>query len=309
MPFYDKPHTRPPIALIVTGQEWVSLSIESLFSARGYAVLRAFTPAHAFQRIRDSRPDLLVVDKDLRELRGVDLIRRVRAMGAPWAAVPSLLIAIEPWTRDGRLEALRAGAWDTCSLPTDSEELFLRVDTWVRSKLEADEAREQGLYDAATGLYNAQGLLRRVAEIAAAASRRRAPLACVVIATEPDSNAPERPEPRSGAWTHSFASRLRAAGRASDTMGHLSETEFVVLAPDTDGAGAAVLAQRLKAVAESGIDTDSPPVQLRVGCYAVPDFRDASIAPTELLIRAAEAALRQPAADSVAFFSPTPTRN
>lgn len=301
----ERHHARPPIALIVTGQEWVSLSVETLFAPRGYAVLRAFSGAQALQRISDFEPDLIVADQDLRDMRGSEFCRALRERGGFGLVTPILLIATSHWTRDERLGALRDGAWDTCALPMDGEELFLRADAWVRAKLASDAARDQGLLDAATGLYNAQGLLRRIAEVAAGANRRRAPLACVVIASEPASEAPSTAAEGSD-WTLAMADRLRAAGRASDTLGRLSETEFVVLAPDTDSAGAAGLAHRLKNVIESGAEPDAPPLRLRFGCYAVRDFRDASIAPSEMLIRAAEA-LRNGSEDDdvIRFFSPT----
>ena len=294
-------HTRPPIAMIVTAQEWVSLSVETLFAPRGYAVLRAFNGAQAVQRMADFQPDLLVVDRDLRDGRGTALANQVRERGAPWSATPVLLISNSPWPREERLEALRGGAWDCVTLPMDGEELYLRVDAWVRAKLAADQVREQGLLDVLTGMYNAQGLLRRVSEVAANASRRRAPLGCVVIASEQNGATSSA---AASAFTTSLAARLRAAGRASDTIGRLSETEFVILAPDTDDEGVELLARRLKRVIESPGD-DAPPLQVRFGCYAVPDFRDASIAPSEMLIRAA-AALRadDPDQDAIRFFTP-----
>jgi diguanylate cyclase (GGDEF)-like protein len=85
----------------------------------------------------------------------------------------------------------------------------------------------------------------------------------------------------------SFAASLRAAGRASDAIGRLSASEFVILAPDTDDEGVLGLASRLREVMESPSSYAS--WRVRFGCYAVPNLNDASIAPTEMLIRAAEA--------------------
>jgi PleD family two-component response regulator len=288
-------YPRPPLALIVTGEEWLSLSVETLFSPRGYAVLRAFSGAQALERIRQTPPDLLVIAKDLRDMRGVDLCRVAHAQGLATKVLPIMLIAPSAWTREERLEALRACSWDAVSFPMDGEELFLRVDSWVQAKLSSDISREQGLLDAATGLYNAQGLLRRMAEIGAGAGRHSRALACVVVSTE---IAPALlADPGTGdtrTWStdsaSAFAECLRVAGRASDAIGRLSENEFVVVAPDTDMDGAMGLAQRLKRVVESAArPAATAPVHLRFGCYAVPNFRDASIAPTEMLIRAAEA--------------------
>jgi two-component system cell cycle response regulator len=281
--------------VIVTAQEWVSLSVETLFSPRGYAVLRSFGGAQARQRISEAPPDLLVIDSQLRDMRGVDLCHAIRQDRSVWPATPILMISTSQWHREERLEALSAGAWDAVSLPMDGEELFLKADTWVRAKLTADFARDQGLLDAATGFYNAQGLLRRIIELGAGAGRHNRALACVVISIDADAIVAADESSSSVALPTTIADRLRVAGRASDTIGRLSPSEFVVVAPDTDPDGALLLARRLKQALESP-PAEKPDIPLRFGYYGVPNFRDASIAPTELLIRAAEA-LRSPASN------------
>jgi PleD family two-component response regulator len=292
-------YPRPPLALILTDQEWVSLSMVTLFAPRGYAVLRAFSGQQAVQRMREAPVDLLMVDRDLKDMSAVDLCRSMRLQNA---ATPLLMLSTSPWNRDEKLAALRAGAWEVCSLPMDSEELFVRVDTWVRSKLAGDVAREQGLLDPETGLYNAQGLLRRIAELGAGADRHRRPLACLVLAADPAPAA----APASQTWTTataaSLASTLRESGRASDTIGRLSPTEFVVVAPDTDSEGVLGLAGRLHKRVQAVLGPDARGGRVRLGCYAVPDFHDASIAPTELLIRAAEASRTAHADDEPIHF-------
>jgi two-component system, cell cycle response regulator len=293
MPNQETSYPRPPLILIVTGQEWVSLSVETLFAPRGYAVLRAYKAAHVLQRVEEMPIDLLVVDRDLRGMTGTELCLQLRDQALLPRATPILMIAPSPWPREEKLEALQAGAWDVCALPMDSEELFLRVDTWVRAKLASDTAREQGLLDPDTGLYNAQGLLRRMGEIGACALRHRRSLACVVVSPVGETRAALSEGGVPASWTaetvKSVASILRAAGRASDSIGRLNPTEFVIVAPETDSEGALGLAERLRIAIESlPSDTDAP-LQPRFGCYAVTDFRDESIAPTEMLIRAAEA--------------------
>jgi PleD family two-component response regulator len=300
------PYPRPPLVMIVSGQEWVSLSVETLFSPRGYAALRGdYTGAQAQQRLRETPVDLLLLDHTLRDMSGTDLCRLVRSQGLLSPAAPIVMIAPAAWPHEEKLEALRAGAWDTCVLPMDADELFLRVDTWVRAKLWSDSMRIQGLLDPDTGLYNAQGLLRRVAEIGASAMRQHRALACVVMSTE----APAEPRSSRSASTTSasavrtVAATLRAKGRASDTIGRLSANEFVIVAPDTDRKGVLGLAERLRIAFEASAET-SGPVRLRFGCYAVSNFGDASIAPTEMLVRAAEALRGSGADEPIRLFEP-----
>jgi diguanylate cyclase (GGDEF)-like protein len=299
----ETPYPRPPLALILTDQEWVSLSMVTLFAPRGYAVLRAFSGQQAIHRMGEAPVDLLMVDRDLKDMSADELCRNMRAQNA---ATPLLVLSTSPWNRDDKLACLRAGAWEVCSLPMDSEELFVRVDTWVRSKLAGDVAREQGLLDPETGLYNAQGLLRRIAELGAGAVRHRRPLACVVLAADPaTADTSSVNQSWTAATAATLASTLRASGRASDTIGRLGPNEFVVLAPDTDSDGVLGMAGRLHARVQTVLDDTAANARVRLGCYAVPDFRDASIAPTELLIRAAEASRTAGSADEpIHFFEP-----
>jgi diguanylate cyclase (GGDEF)-like protein len=303
----QEPYPRPPLVMIVTRQEWVSLSVETLFSPRGYAALHGdCTGLQAQQRLRETPVDLLVVDRELRDMSGLELCRAVRDQGLIAPTAPIMMIGAGSWPQEEKLEALRAGVWETCSLPTDSEELFVRVDTWVRAKLWADTARIQGLLDPDTGLYNAQGLLRRVTEVGASAQRHARPLGCVVMSAElaPDRTRTLATISATETAVQSVAATLRAQGRASDTIGRLSGTEFVIVAPDTDTAGVRGLVNRIRVAMERADTQEDAPVRVRFGCYAVPNFGEASIAPTEMLVRAAEA-LRGAGPDmQVRFFAP-----
>jgi diguanylate cyclase (GGDEF)-like protein len=273
--------------LIVSPEEWVALSVETLFAPRGYAVVRAATRQSGLDLIQRLPPDLIVVSRDLRDQTGTAFCQWLQAHGGDsLRTTPKLLIGTSPWTREERLAALKAGAWDVVHVPTDGEELFTRVDTWVHAKLAFDTARENGLLDPATGFYNARGLLRRMEELGAGAGRHNRPLACVIISADPmDASAVEAGAGR----VQTVAERLQTTRRASDSIGRVSDTEFVVVAPDTDSEGARGLVNRLRRVMET---IEGAQAALRYGAYGVPHFRDASIAPAEMLIRAADALRR-----------------
>ncbi|HEX2165650.1 MAG TPA: response regulator, partial [Longimicrobiales bacterium] len=258
----DQSFSRPPLALIVTGHEWVSLSMESLLTPRGFAVLRSYTGVQALQRVQETPPDLLIIDRDLRDTRGVELCLALRETGALTPSMPVMLLATDQLQSEERIAALRAGAWEICSLPVNGEEMVLKLETWVRAKLASDSTREEGLLDPDTGLYNARGLLKRLAELGAGANRHSRPLACIVLSPDigEDHNVGRSdPTTSTAAAVQTLAARLRSAGRASDTIGRLSSTEFVVVAPDTDAQGAEGLTLRLRRAFESADPSGSAP--------------------------------------------------
>jgi diguanylate cyclase (GGDEF)-like protein len=209
-------------------------------------------------------------------------------------STPILLCMAEQGSRELRLAALRAGAWECIVPPHDADEILLKVGAYVRAKLDADRARVEGLLDPITGLYNRQGLARRARELGSQAFREHGPLACLALALDVESAAEPAPaeQVRVGPATAVVrcVQALKSSARLSDVIGRLGAMEFAVLAPGTDDSGARRLAERLAGTLQGNADTQ-PPLRVRCGYEAVANLGYAPIEPVELLVRAS-AALR-----------------
>ena len=273
-----------PLVLIANAQEWVTRSLESILRPAGYAVLKAYTGHDALEGARRSGADVIVLDTGLPETDVLALCRALRVDPYITSSTPIFLTMHGPLGRTQVLEALRAGANGVWGQPLDTEEFLLRLEGHVRAKLDADGARDGGLLDPRTGLYNARGLERRARELAAQVDRRDASLACVVLASQTDGSA----------LAESLARALRGAARAADTVGRLGPSEFAVLAPDTDGDGAVKLFRRLSGAlvglgTRVGSGGSMPPLRLRGGFDARSGFRSMALDPAVLLGRALHA--------------------
>jgi PleD family two-component response regulator len=192
------------------------------------------------------------------------------------SSTPILMTTTGRPGRNERLAALRAGAWDYLGQPLDAEELLLRFDGYVRAKHDADQARDESLVDALTGLYSLHGVSRRARELGSQAYRQSGAFACVVFRAD----GPEH-EPAVDEAIRAFADRLRSYGRMSDAIGRIGRAEFVVFAPGADADGAQAIVDRLMQ-AEAGHE-------LTAGFFAVPDYRAANLQPQDMLTRATEA--------------------
>ncbi|PYO17132.1 MAG: hypothetical protein DMD31_00305 [Gemmatimonadetes bacterium] len=290
----NAPSRRPPLVLIVSNQEWSSRSLETILAPNGYAVLRAYTAASAMARARGAQPDIIVVDSTLPDSDGLELCRKIRRDRHVPLGMPIFIIGPEPPTRQRRIDALRAGAWEHLGQPLDAEEFLLRIEAFVRAKLEADRARAEGLVDEATGLYNMRGLARRARELGSQASRQHAALACVVFA--PDFDTRDRDAASEDALTDAaqrLAGAFKAAGRLSDAIGRVGPSEFAVVAIGTDAPGSVKLAERVAQAlaAVPALSATTRPFELRAGYYTVPDFHSAPVDTVDALLRAT-AALR-----------------
>lgn len=276
----------PRSILIVEDKDWPAQALASILEPQGYQILRAYNGAQGIEQALTRRPDAIVVDIGLPDVSGIDVVRTLVAHPRFSPAVPFIVTTAEAANRPLRLDALKAGAWEFIALPPDAAQLLAKLDTWTRAKRETDRIRDEGLLDAATGLYNERGLRQRAAELAAEASRYEKPLACVVLAmgvTDRGETASLDP-----ALLDRIRNALRATLRTCDTIGRTGPDQFAVLAPETNEAGAARLAERaLQSLDRETRDlSDVLAFDLHAGYFGVPDFRAAKVDSAELLARA-----------------------
>jgi PleD family two-component response regulator len=273
--------------LIVDDQEWSARALQSILSTDGFTVKRAYMGKHGLERARAQQPDLVFIGANLPDGSGIDLCHALRDDPEFAASIPLLMTGSGRATRHERLAAMEAGAWDVVSFPIDAHELVLKLRTYLRAKVETDQIRRESLVDRATGLYSPQGLARRAKEFAGLAHRQREPLACVVLAPfqiEDDHEALT-------AAVRILAIALREAGRVSDAIGKLGESEFAILAPNTDAEGATGLAERLRQLVIARGEKAKTPFKVRAGYDAVSNVWETPAEAEQLVLRAS-AALR-----------------
>ncbi len=279
----------PPLVLLASDQEWSTRSLDSVLGPHGFASVRAYTGKQALDLIRRTHPDVVIIDAGMPDISGVDLCQQLRDDPEFPSSTPVVMTTAGPASRSQRLDAYRAGVWEYLSLPVDAEALLLKLSAFVRAKREIDRSRAESLLDDSTGLYNVRGLARRAREMGAEASRRHAPLACVAVTVRmADTTDGDDLPPR---VAEELADLCRRTARASDAVGRLGRSDFAIIAPMTDDAGAVRLAARLRegaalaALREDGATR----FELRAGYCAFGDFSQSPVDAVEMLLRAATA--------------------
>lgn len=279
--------------------EWTLQAVASVLEPAGFEVIQARSAAELLDRARTLRPDLVVVSDSLGDLSAADTCRILRGMPSFSAAIPILVTLSRLPGHAERIDLLKAGAWDLVRLPANAEELTLRIRRFLDAKVLSDRARDEGMLDGPSGFYNFQGLLRRAEEETSEAWRFRRPLSCVVFG--PDRTAEAGPlastegEPREE-LERELVELFRRLARRSDVVGRLGDTEFIVVAPSTDGGGAIRMGQRiLEAMEELAVEDASgrkQHVAMRAGFYAPELPANEGIEPLDLVIRATSALRR-----------------
>jgi PleD family two-component response regulator len=308
------PAARPVDLVIASTHEWTSRSLATILAPHGYVVDKMYNRAQTLKRIRKNPPDTLIIDEQLPDADGFALCRELTEQALVPPSTPIFLALSRSPTRRDRIAALQAGAWSCLGEPVDAEELMAMLDVFVPAKLDADEARSNGLIDAATGVYNLRGLTRRADELAASASRRHAALCCVLLAPEivssgevavargQDSDGDSRDSPSPPLWVlRSVATALRSSTRHSDAIGRLGTNSFAVIGIDTDATQARLLAERLGAAIVAKPSTLSVPplprLRVRAGYHGV-TTKDTKSLDVSALMRQADVALRMARSDS-----------
>jgi len=282
-----------PLVLIANDQEWSARSLESILAPKGYEVMRAYTGRQALERARTGHPDVIILDAQMPDIHGVEVCRLLRADPRFSPTVPIVITTAGPSGRAQRLEAYQAGAWEFLGQPLDGESLLLKLEAFLRAKQEVDRVHDESLLDEITGLYNMRGLSRRAREIGSEAFRRRHALTCIVFAPESPELSELKSEEAATRVAAAVGDALRKLGRSSDAIGRLGPLEFAVIAPATGPTAALKLVERLRRTVEThpvaSNGSGSASVALRAGYYAVPDFHDAAMDATEMLLRATTA--------------------
>jgi two-component system KDP operon response regulator KdpE len=90
--------------------------------ARGFEVLEAASGEDAIERLRDERPDVVLLDVNMPGMNGIHTCRAIRAS----SDVPVIIISVRKVGRE-RAEAFEAGADQYITKPFDVEELIARI--------------------------------------------------------------------------------------------------------------------------------------------------------------------------------------
>jgi len=164
-----------------------------------YQIIEAYDGSSALAKVRDDRPDLVLMDVEMPGLNGVEVCRIIKANPGDdgFGFIPVILVTARG--PGGKVEGLELGADDYLVKPFDSPELAARVKSMLRLKVLQDEliARNRELdrinreldqkkqefeelsrTDALTSLFNRRYFEERFLSEFARSKRYRAPLTC-----------------------------------------------------------------------------------------------------------------------------------
>jgi len=126
--------------LLVEDDAKLSGLLVRLLSAEGYVVDLARDGQAGLHHALTRSYDVLVVDRGLPAIEGVDLVRRLRTRGV----VAPVLVLTARGTTEDRVEGLDAGAEDYVVKPFEVDELLARLRALLRRHVETSSTLDLG---------------------------------------------------------------------------------------------------------------------------------------------------------------------
>lgn len=132
--------TRPPeecTLLVVDDDDMVLEFLVYILSREGYRIVTATNGYDTLERVKDTSPDVVVLDVLIPGIDGIAVCQQIKSADAT-RFLPVILVTGHT-EQNRRMEGLAAGADEFLNKPLDRLELVVRVRTLLRSKQLYDE--------------------------------------------------------------------------------------------------------------------------------------------------------------------------
>jgi two-component system, cell cycle response regulator len=254
-------HGQPAARVLVADDSGLVRSMmRDHLMAAGYDVLEAQDGEEALARIRDTAPDVVLLDRDMPRLDGLSVLDAMQADEAT-AGIPVVFVTGRA-TASELAEGLGRGAHDYVRKPVEAAELIARVRSALRTRRLRDELRERNLQlermartDMLTGMMNRRHGATMLAEACTAAAGRGS-LAVVMADVDHFKRINDHHGHAAGdAVLRAVAGVMRDGIVSGETAVRWGGEEFLLVLPDCDAAGALARAERLRlALSASPVD-------------------------------------------------------
>lgn len=290
--------------LVVDDDSAICSSVAKVLRDAGHSVVVVGDGREALVKVRDEKPDLVLMDVEMPGMGGREACRIIKA-NRGFSFVPVILMTASDDIQN-KVEGLELGADDYLIKPLHSLELLARVKSMLRLKTLQDELvdandrlkqinerlQELSMTDALTGICNRLFFQKRIAYEFQRALRYRKPLSLLMMDLDHfklinDAHG----HPFGDLVLKQTADLIRGSVRQVDILARFGGEELVVACPETDALQSEIVAERIRSCieqAEFKKDKIVARITISIGIAVCPDER---IQGTDGLLRSADDAL------------------
>ena len=239
--------------LLVEDEPTQRMMLERQLTRAGYVVETAENGAEALTKILNGQYQILLTDWDMPGMDGPTLCKRVRE--AELSTYVYILLLTGHLTTDDVVVGLGAGADDYVKKPANQAELLARLSagsrivTLEQSLREANEKiKLLSVTDSLAGTFNRRYLNDQLLKEVERARRYGHPLAAIMADLDRFKRINDERGHQSGDEVlRRFADLAKSLIRPSDWIARYGGEEFVIVLPETDAGGAAIVAEKIRA--------------------------------------------------------------
>ena len=239
--------------LIVDDDQLLRRILETNLKTAGYEVVSAENGKDALEIYKSGYYPIVMTDWIMPEMDGLDLCRAIRKEEAERYTYIILLTSLD--SKNDIIAGLEAGADEYLVKPVNQNELRTRLKTAQRileleSNLQKslEEIRSLALIDPVTGIYNRHYMDDRMSQEIKRAYRYEHPLALILVSINNFKQVSDTHGYYSGDQVLKACSDCltEAVRKGIDWLVRYDKDEFLAVLPETDAAGAMIVAKRLR---------------------------------------------------------------
>ena len=237
--------------LVASSNNYTVRAIEIALKEDKHTIVVARDGLETVDLALDSTPNAIFLGVELAGLDGLDVARALRALD-PTEHMPMVFLAENP-AEAKRVHDARLPLTECLTAPYDLADIRTRASAALRAEERIKDLRQHegdamlyAIIDPLTRLYNRRYLLHRLAYEATRSVRYRTPLCLVLIDVDnlADINY-DHGILYGDAVLVEVAQVLKKLARVSDVVGRCNSQDYMLLLPQTDEAGARLLADRI----------------------------------------------------------------
>jgi diguanylate cyclase (GGDEF)-like protein len=237
-------NTDQAVILVVDDQP---INIQVIYQVLGshYKILMATSGAQAIKVCSESMPDLVLMDVIMPEQDGLETCRLMKA-NPDIADIPVIFVT-SVQQQEEEDACWEAGAVDFIQKPFNASTLRHRVKVHLTLKQQSDLLRSLAFVDGLTSVYNRRYFDQSLLQQLASCKRQKAPLALLIIDIDHFKLFNDQLGHLAGDDAlRQVAKALKAScARQQDFIARYGGEEFVAILPDTDAAGAVIMAKKM----------------------------------------------------------------
>ncbi|WP_245602223.1 GGDEF domain-containing response regulator [Peribacillus kribbensis] len=216
-----------PLVYLIDNDISMLMLLKDEMEKKGWMVIANSDPGKAMAQFYDFNPDCLIVNIQLPEKDGFQILKDIREQNGKYF-LPKMMLSSEN-TKENRIKALMLGADDFISKPLDLEEFLLRVERQIGKKQMFDQ---MVLVDELTQVYNRRFLTKILARSLAELKRTSESFTVAIVDLDYFKRINDSYGHLAGDKVlEEFAFFLKRSVRASDIVTRYGGEEFIIVFP------------------------------------------------------------------------------